>query len=98
MKSSQLARVLERIRTGETTVSVHTSPEDAGRIFERLKPKLDVYTHVSLVGGPAGRQILAAAIIPLTRSTYAGRVEVGEDLMMFVIGERVEVRLYTAPQ
>jgi ribonuclease Z len=80
------------------TVSIHTSPEDAGRIFERLKPKLAVYTHVSLVGGPAGRQILAADLIPRTRSTYDGRVEVGEDLMTIIIGDRVDVSRFTAAQ
>ena len=74
------------------TASIHTSPEDAGRIFDRVKPKLAVYTHVSLLGGPAGREILARELLPRTRSTYAGAVEIGEDLMTIVVGEKVEVR------
>ena len=76
------------------TVSIHTSPEDAGRIFDRVKPKLAVYTHVSLVGGPAGREILARELLPRTRSTYSGAVEVGEDLMTILIGDQVEVRRF----
>jgi ribonuclease Z len=79
------------------TVSVHTSPEDAGRIFDRVKPKLAVYTHVSLVAGPVGQARLAAELIPRTRSNYAGPVEVGEDLMTILIGDRVDVRRFTAP-
>ena len=75
-------------------VSVHTSPEDAGRIFARVKPKLAVYTHVSLVAGPAGKESLAGELLPRTRSTYAGAVEVGEDLMTIIIGDQVEVRRF----
>ena len=31
------------------------------------------------------------------RSTYAGPVEVGEDLLTIIIGDRVDVRRFTAP-
>jgi ribonuclease Z len=79
------------------TVSVHTAPEDAGRIFDRVKPKLAVYTHIGLVGGPTARAALAAELIPRTRSTYAGPVEVGEDLMTIIIGDRVDVRRFSTP-
>src|SRR5678816_3243713 len=77
------------------TVSIHTSPEDAGRIFDRVKPRLAIYTHVSLLAGPIAKPALAAELIPRTRSTYAGPVEVGEDLMTIIIGERVDVRRYS---
>ena len=83
---------LKASERAKETVGVHTSPEDAGRIFDRVKPRLAVYTHVSLVAGPAGQARLAAEILPRTRATYAGAVEVGEDLMTIVIGDRVEVR------
>jgi ribonuclease Z len=89
-----LLRQSERVRR---TISVHTSPEEAGKIFDRVKPKLAVYTHVGLVGGPAARAALAAELIPRTRSTYAGPVEVGEDLMTLIIGDRVDARRFTAP-
>jgi hypothetical protein len=51
--------------------------------------------HVSLVAGPAAQARLTAALIPRTRTTYAGAVEVGEDLMTIVVGDRVEVRRFT---
>ncbi len=31
-------------------------------------------------------------LIPPTRTTYSGRVEIGEDLMVIAVGEQVEVR------
>ena len=74
------------------TFSAHTSPENAGRLFDRLRPELAVYTHVSLLAGPAARAALANEILPRTRSTYAGPVIVGEDLMTVVVDERVDVR------
>jgi ribonuclease Z len=40
---------------------------------------------------------LVAELLPRTRSTYAGPVEVGEDLMSIIIGERIEVRRSAAP-
>ena len=74
------AGALKASERAKQTVGVHTSPEDAGRIFDRVKPKLAVYTHVSLVGGPAAQARLAAELVPRTRATYSGAVEVGEDL------------------
>ena len=88
---------LKTSERAKQTVSVHTSPEDAGRIFDRVKPKLAVYTHVSLVAGPVAQGRVAAELIPRTRSTYAGPVDVGEDLMTIIIGDRVDVRRFTAP-
>jgi ribonuclease Z len=79
------------------TVSLHTTPEEAGRIFDQVKPKLAVYNHIGLIAAPAARASLAAEIIPRTRSTYAGPVEVGEDLMTIIVGDRVEVRRFSTP-
>jgi ribonuclease Z len=78
-------------------MSSHTSPEDAGRIFDRVKPKLAVYTHVGLLAGPGAVAPLAADLFPRTRSTYGGRLEIGEDLMTIVIGDQVDVHRFTIP-
>lgn len=67
----------------QSVIAHHTTPEQAGTVFARVKPKLAVYSHV--VPGDA------ANLIPLTRKTYAGPLEVGEDLMSIEIGEGVEV-------
>jgi ribonuclease Z len=76
-------------------VGFHTSPEDAGRIFERLKPKLAVYYHVVLLTtDPSISPPNVLELVPRTRTTYSGPLEVGEDLMTIVIGDSVEVRRF----
>jgi ribonuclease Z len=61
----------------------HTTPEQAGIVFTRVKPKLAVYSHIVPPDVPD--------VIPHTRKTYAGPLEVGEDLMSIEIGNKVEV-------
>jgi ribonuclease Z len=85
------AAVLEASGDARRVMQSHTSPEDAGRVFQRVRPKLAIYTHVGLLAGPRGRAALAAALLPRTRTTYEGRVVVGEDLMTVRIGETVEI-------
>lgn len=63
----------------------HTTAELAGTVFTQVKPKLAVYSHI--VPGDA------ANLVAQTRKTYAGPLEVGEDLMSFDIGESVVVHL-----
>lgn len=73
----------------------HTSPEEAGKVFDRVKAKLAVYTHIGLVTPPARASALRDALIPRTRTAYTGRLEVGEDLMTIVIGDSIAVRPFT---
>lgn len=65
---------------------VHTTPEQAGRVFTRARPRLAVYTHLALIGGGSIRDVVSR-----TRSTYTGPLMVGEDLMSFEIGEAIGV-------
>ncbi|MGB5102478.1 MAG: MBL fold metallo-hydrolase [Steroidobacteraceae bacterium] len=67
-------------------VAHHTTPEQAGLVFARTKPRLAVYSHVCLPG--ATEQDL----VPPTRRHYAGPLEVGEDLMVVEVGEEISVR------
>lgn len=67
----------------QAIVGHHTTAEQAGTIFARVKPKLAVYSHI--VPGDT------TDLISLTRRTYSGRLEVGEDSMSFEIGEKVVV-------
>ncbi len=62
----------------------HTSPEQAGTVFARVKPKLAVYSHIVPPDSPN--------LVSLTRKTYAGPLEVGEDLMSIDIGEQITVQ------
>jgi ribonuclease Z len=89
--------VLRASERARQTFGAHTSPEDAGRIFARVNPRLAIYTHISLLAGPVARVALEEEILPRTRSTYAGLVEVGEDLMTVIIGDQVEVHRLSAP-
>jgi ribonuclease Z len=47
-----------------------------------------VYTHLVLLGpNPA-----ALDLITMTRKTYSGPLEIGEDLMVIEVGDEVKVR------
>ena len=69
----------------------HSSPEDAGRDFSRIKPKLAVYTHFSMFSGEGVSEVTIPEIIARTRTTYSGPLEAGEDLMSISIGDTVTV-------
>ncbi len=55
-------------------------------MFARTNPKLAVYSHIVLPNA------VEQDLIPPTRKTYAGPLELGEDLMVIEVGEKVEVR------
>ncbi|HKO12049.1 MAG TPA: hypothetical protein VJV22_08780 [Acidobacteriaceae bacterium] len=67
----------------QAIIGHHTPAEVAGTIFTQVKPKLAVYSHI--VPGST------TDLVPLTRKTYSGPLEVGEDLMSFEIGKSVSV-------
>jgi ribonuclease Z len=81
---------LKRAEYGEERSKIiiahHTTPEQAGELFSRVKPKLAVYSHIVL---PSATE---QNLIPPTRKTYSGALELGEDLMVIEVGEKVEVR------
>ena len=84
--------LLRKSEAARRIIGHHTSPEEAGIVFARLTPKLAVYSHIGLLTTEAG--IAAPTIsdlIALTRKTYAGQLEVGEDLMTIEVGDTVEV-------
>ena len=70
----------------------HTSPQEAGEVFSQAEPRLAVYTHFVLLGSATIPALTMDEIISQTRQTYAGPLEVGEDLMSFEIGDTVTVR------
>lgn len=59
----------------------YTTPEQAGLIFSRIKPKLAVFSHVQA----------SPTIVNKARKTYSGPMELGEDLMVIEIGDSVVV-------
>jgi ribonuclease Z len=62
----------------------HTTAEQAGTIFSRVKPRLAVYSHIVPPDVPD--------VVPHTRKTYDGPLEVGEDLMSIEIGDKIVVK------
>jgi ribonuclease Z len=78
----------EELRQSErlqNIMDLHLSPEEAGKVFTRAKPKLAVYTHMVLYS------VNIEEIVTLTRQTYSGPLVIGEDLMSFEVGETVKI-------
>ena len=67
-------------------VTVHTTPEEAGEIFSKLKPKLAVFNHVALFRGVSDEEVMMR-----TREIFDGALVMGRDLMSFEIGDTLEV-------
>ena len=72
--------------TVDAIIAHHTTPEQAGTIFQRVAPRLAVYSHA-----PNTARLLA-----LTRTTYAGRLEGAEDLLTIRIGAEITVEHHAA--
>lgn len=72
------------------TIPLHTTPQQAGEIFNRVTPKLAVYSHISPPHVPDGE------IVAHTRESYSGPLEVGSDLLTITVGEKVDVRPFEA--
>jgi ribonuclease Z len=85
--------LLARSATVRRIIGFHTLPEDAGRVFSRVKPRLAVYSHlVLLTTDPAFPPPKAEDLLPRTRTTYDGPLEIGEDLMSIDVGDEIRVR------
>lgn len=77
----------------------HTSPEDAGKVFEQTKPKLAVYSHIVLLTAePTIPPPTMGEVIFRTKKTYSGALQPGEDLLSIEIGDKVKVSKYTATE
>ena len=74
----------------------HTTPEDAGRIFSRVRPRLAVYSHIALLSyDPANGPPTVDELLAATRTTWDGPLEIGEDLMRIDVGEQVTAHRFT---
>jgi len=60
----------------------HTTPEQAGGVFARVKPKLAIYSHAPNV----------ERVISQTRKTYSGPLQGAEDMLTIEVGEKIDVR------
>jgi ribonuclease Z len=84
----EVAAVAATASTPDTQriMGLHLTPEEAGTVFDKVRPKLAVYAHI-LTFGVADDQLISR-----TRSTYSGPLVVGTDLMSFDIGDVVTTR------
>ena len=64
----------------------HTTPDEVGDIFSKVKPKLAVYSHIVGATGSTEEEVNAG-----TRKTYSGRFEIGEDLCVIDVGHEVVI-------
>jgi ribonuclease Z len=91
LERSPTAAIARRI------LSFHTSPEEAGEIFARVRPRLAVFTHVALLTTDRNFQPPTGdEVIRRTKTLYSGPLELGEDLMTVYIGDKVEVHRFTS--
>ena len=67
-------------------VAHHTTPQLASKVFNEVKPKLAVYSHIS---NPYLRN--EQELIKQTKANYTGPVILGVDLMTISIGDAVSV-------
>ena len=92
----QVAAVQEALLASpvfKVILSHHTRPEEAGTVFNRVKPKLAVYYHFVLLGTPAIPAVTEKQVLEMTRKTYSGPLLIGEDLMAFRIEKGQVVQL-----
>jgi len=64
----------------------HTLPEEAGRLFSMVMPKLAVYNHVIQFQDVSLEEMMAR-----TKKEYDGLVLFGEDMMRIEVGDSVKV-------
>ena len=88
--------VLKRSPRLQPVLDHHTSPEQAGTVFARAKPKLAVYSHIARFGDGRTPPPTDADIVQQTRKTYSGPLVVGVDLMRFEITDGISVSVIPA--
>jgi len=81
-----LMRAGVAVERAKVIVDHHTTPQQAGQVFARVRPRLAVYSHIVFPSATTEELIQA------TRETYAGPLEVGEDLTVITAGEKVDVQ------
>jgi ribonuclease Z len=71
---------------GRALAAVHTSPEDAARVFRAARPYLAVYSQILLL------DVTPDELIRRTRNAYRGALEAGRGLMVIEVQNEVQVR------
>ena len=74
----------------------HVTPREAGMVFAKTKPRLAAFTHLVQLASPQVPPPTLDEMVAETREVYDGPLEVGEDLIQFVIRDTIEVRRFRA--
>ena len=81
-------KLLAKSKIMRVILAHHSEPEDTARVFNQIKPKLAVYSHIVLYGGMKPKDLMRRV-----RAKYSGDVRVGKDLMVIDVGrDKVTVR------
>lgn len=72
-------------------VGHHTTPEEAGTVFAEINPKLAVYTHLVMLSSATIPEAPLDSLITRTRTNYQGPLVIGEDLMTFIVDDKVSI-------
>ena len=74
-------KLLNKSKVMRNILTHHSEPEDTAKVFNAIKPKLAVYSHIVLYGGQKPKDIMTRA-----RKSYSGPLLVGQDLMKINVG------------
>lgn len=88
LASKELLESSEQFRR---IVAHHTTPEEAGTVFAKVAPQLAVYTHLVMLSGETIPEAPLSSLISRTRTTYDGPLVIGEDLMTFIVDDKVSI-------
>lgn len=70
-------------------IAHHTTPEQACKVFNAVKPKLAAYYHIVKLYGHTTEEIMK-----LSKENYSGPLILGEDLMSFSVGDSVTIKAW----
>lgn len=74
-------KLLKKSKIMRIILAHHSEPEDTAKVFNTIKPKLAVYSHIVLYGGHKPKDIMRRV-----KAKYSGDVRVGKDLMAIDVG------------
>ena len=85
--------LIKKSQTAGEIQSLHTTPEEAAKLFSTVRPGLAIYSHIALIlTDPSIPPANFSDLIPRTRTAYDGRLEIGEDNMIIEVGETITVK------
>ena len=85
------AELIEYDQRMQLIIDHHTTPEEAGIVFDRVDPRLAVYTHYVLLSAPGVPEVTIDEIVERTRTNFSGRLIAGDDLTRIEIGDEIRV-------